>query len=92
YFLTARDSESLIYRPKETYDGAIPSGNSVAGYVLIKLSRLTGIEKYHQWGLEQLKFLYRNARDYPAGSCFALMALMMEEYPESFLCENGVCS
>ena len=30
YYMTAFDGEALISRPKETYDGAIPSGNSVA--------------------------------------------------------------
>jgi uncharacterized protein YyaL (SSP411 family) len=92
YYLTDKDSERLIYRPKETYDGAIPSGNSVAGYVLIKLGKLTGIEEYHQSGVKQLFFLSENAAPYPAGYCFAMMALMMELYQESFLCENGVCS
>lgn len=92
YFLTDKDSERLIYRPKETYDGAVPSGNAVAGYVLIKLGKLTGIEEYHKAGVKQLFYLSENAAPYPAGYCFAMMALMMELYPESFLCENGVCS
>jgi uncharacterized protein YyaL (SSP411 family) len=42
YFMTAEDGESLIVRPKELYDGAIPSGNSVQMYNLLKLARLTG--------------------------------------------------
>lgn len=92
FFLTDKDAESLIYRPKETYDGAIPSGNSIAGYVLLKLSKLTGIEEYRELGLKQLSFLSEHAGDYPAGYCFAMMAIMMEVYPESFLCENGICS
>lgn len=92
FYLTDKDAEPLIYRPKETYDGAMPSGNSAAGYVLIKLSRLTGLEEYRQWGRKQLAFLSENAASYPVGHCFAMMALMMELYQESFLCENGVCS
>jgi len=92
YFLADKDAESLIYRPKETYDGAVPSGNSVAGYVLVKLSKLTGLEEYHELGMKQLGFLAVSAEDYPSGFCFAMMALMMEYYQESFLCENGVCS
>lgn len=91
-FLTHGDAEQLIYRPKETYDGAIPSGNSVAGYVLVKLSRLTGLDEYHQQALTQLQFLSEQAAAYPAGHCFTMMALMMELHQESFLCENGVCS
>lgn len=92
FYLTAEGSESLIYRPKETYDGAIPSGNSVAGYVLIKLSKLTGMTDPKELGLKQLKFLTESVNSYPAGYSFALMSFMMELYPESFLCENGVCS
>lgn len=92
YYLTDKDSERLIYWPKETYDGAVPSGNSVAGYVLIKLNKLTGIEEYRTSGQKQLLYLSENAAQYPAGYCFAMMAMMMELYQESFLCENGVCS
>ena len=32
FYLYGKDSEQLIHRPKEIYDGAIPSGNSVALY------------------------------------------------------------
>ena len=41
FFLTPEDGESLIIRPKEIYDGALPSGNSVALYNLLRLERLT---------------------------------------------------
>ncbi|MHB8163829.1 MAG: thioredoxin domain-containing protein [Methanoregula sp.] len=42
-FFTVSDiSEALIIRRKEIYDGAIPSGNSVAFMNLVRLSRLTG--------------------------------------------------
>jgi uncharacterized protein YyaL (SSP411 family) len=41
-FLTADDSEELLVRQKETYDGAMPSGNSVALLNLLRLSHLTG--------------------------------------------------
>ena len=42
FYFTARDAEKLLTRRKELYDGAIPSGNSVAFYNLLRLSRLTG--------------------------------------------------
>ncbi|MFV2072057.1 MAG: thioredoxin domain-containing protein [Thermoanaerobaculales bacterium] len=41
-FFTATDSEELLIRQKEIYDGAIPSGNSMAAENLIRLTRLTG--------------------------------------------------
>ncbi len=42
YFLTAIGHEELISRPKEIYDGAMPSGNSVMAMNLLKLSVLLG--------------------------------------------------
>jgi hypothetical protein len=42
FYLTADDAEKLLVRSKEFYDGAIPSGNSVAVYNLLRLARLTG--------------------------------------------------
>jgi len=42
YFFTPVDAERLLTRPKELYDGAIPSGNSVAFLSALKLSRITG--------------------------------------------------
>jgi len=41
FFFTANDAEKLLFRQKEIYDGAIPSGNSIAALVLVRLSRLT---------------------------------------------------
>ena len=42
FFFTGEDAETLLLRPKEIYDGALPSGNSVAGMVLLRLARMTG--------------------------------------------------
>ncbi len=41
FYFTANDSEKLLVRHKEVYDGAIPSGNSVAMLNLLRLGRLT---------------------------------------------------
>ncbi|MFX1588710.1 MAG: thioredoxin domain-containing protein, partial [Promethearchaeota archaeon] len=42
FYFTADDSEKLLTRQKEVYDGAIPSGNSVAMLNLLRLSYITG--------------------------------------------------
>jgi uncharacterized protein len=42
FFFTPHDAETLLIRPKELYDGAIPSGNSVAFLNILRLSRMTG--------------------------------------------------
>jgi uncharacterized protein YyaL (SSP411 family) len=41
FFSTAEDSEELLVRGKEVYDGAQPSGNSVALLNLIHITKLT---------------------------------------------------
>ncbi len=42
FFFTADDGENLLVRTKEIYDGATPSGNSVAALNLLRLGRITG--------------------------------------------------
>ena len=41
FYFTSSKSEELIARQKDVYDGAVPSGNSVALLNLIRLSRFT---------------------------------------------------
>ena len=40
-FFSGPQNEVLIARPKELYDGAVPSGNSVAALLLVQLGMLT---------------------------------------------------
>ena len=42
FFFTAKDGEQLLVRRKEIYDGAVPSGNSVAALNFLRLARITG--------------------------------------------------
>ena len=42
FYFTGSDAEKLIVRTKEIYDGAVPSGNSVAALCLLRLGRMTG--------------------------------------------------
>jgi len=42
FFFYGNDAEELIARPKDAYDGAMPSGNSVMAMNLLRLSRITG--------------------------------------------------
>ncbi len=81
FYLYGTESESLILRPKEDYDGAIPSGNSMMAWNLVRLSQLTGEEKYRHQAEEQLDFLAARARQYPVGHGMFLLALLDSETP-----------
>ena len=48
FYDTAADHEELVTRPRDVYDNATPSGNSVAVDVLLKLSVLLEREDYRE--------------------------------------------
>ncbi len=48
YFLSAAGHDGLIVRPKETYDGATPSSNSVAASNLLRLALYTGEDAFRK--------------------------------------------
>lgn len=81
FFRTVKGGEVLIKRPKELYDGALPSGNSGAAVLFDLLRRLTGKEKWRVLWEKQLNYICRASGDYPAGCPFALSALMSLVYP-----------
>ena len=73
-FFYGADSEQLIARPKEIYDGALPSGNSVAALNLLRLARLTGETRLEELAARQLATFGGRVERYPAGFTFLLMA------------------
>jgi hypothetical protein len=80
-FRTADTAEKLIKRPKELFDGALPSGSGAAAVLFEKLFRTTGEVKWREAADRLLAFLCGHAADYPAGVAFALTALQGRVYP-----------
>lgn len=76
YYLYGIENDSLISRPKETYDGALPSGNSVMAYCLVRLFQLTGDLDIGDKARKQLSFLSAKASSYPVGYSMFLTALL----------------
>jgi len=75
FFMTARDAEDLIIRPKEVYDGAIPSGNSVAALILLKLYALTNNDAYQLHVEALFKCFAASVAQASWGHAFLLSAL-----------------
>ncbi|MFT5189696.1 MAG: hypothetical protein ACI9DF_002359 [Verrucomicrobiales bacterium] len=75
FFMTADDGEKLIVRNKEVYDGAQPSGNSVAALNLLRLSRLTGEVMYEEKAKETIKAFGTELAERPAGFSVMLQAV-----------------
>jgi len=76
FFLYGSDSEQLITRPKEAYDGATPSSNSVAAMNLIRLSRLTGRYDLEEKAIKILQCFSSELNNYPAGFSYMLCAIL----------------
>ncbi|KUO66628.1 MAG: hypothetical protein APF84_04110, partial [Gracilibacter sp. BRH_c7a] len=75
YYFTGSDAEELLLRPKETYDGAIPSGNSLSAYNLARIWKITGEKKYRELVEQQMNFFKAIVDDYPPGYTALLQAL-----------------
>lgn len=81
YYLYGTENDSLITKPKETYDGALPSGNSIMAYCLVRLSQLGEEDDYSKKAEKQLAFMSAEAEGYPAGYSMFLTALLMDLNP-----------
>lgn len=80
-FLYGSDSEQLITRPKEIYDGATPSGNSVATFNFLRLARLTGRHELEDKAQKQFKAFGRDISRVPRGYSFSITALLFSQMP-----------
>ncbi len=72
FFDTPIDHEKLITRPKDLFDNATPSGNSVACDVLLRLALLFGEEEYARVATEAVEAVWPIAEKYPSGFGFLL--------------------
>lgn len=75
-FFYGSDSEQLIAKPKEIYDGAIPSGNSIAAHNFVRLARLTGESRLENYAAKQFKAFGGMVAHYPSG-CSALLSALL---------------
>jgi uncharacterized protein YyaL (SSP411 family) len=75
FFSTPGVSDELPVRPKELYDGAIPSANSVALFNLLLLSRLTGNPRWEDRAQAQIRAFAGSVKSQPTAFTYFLCAL-----------------
>lgn len=80
-YLTADDSEKLLIRSKAIYDGAIPSGNSVATMNLLRLAGMTANKEYAARAESILTAHSIQVKQYPAGHTQLMSALELALNP-----------
>ena len=66
FYDTAIDHEALITRPKDLFDNATPSANSVACHVLLRLGVLFDRDDYTQRATRAIEAIFPLAERYPS--------------------------
>ncbi len=79
FYLSNQNSAELFINPRETYDGAIPSGNSVMTYNLVRLYQITEKEEYKELLEKQITFMSARTSQYPSGNSMFLIAMLLYE-------------
>jgi len=78
FYLGGDNSEKLIVRAMTGYDGAIPSGNSVAVMNLLRITRITGEVKWAEMADQLFKVFSKEIENAPTGFTSMLSAFLFE--------------
>jgi uncharacterized protein YyaL (SSP411 family) len=75
FFTTGHDAEVLVVRPKDLFDDATPSANSLAANGLLRLAALLGEQHYEEPAVAILEMLAGPMTSHPTGFAYLLGAL-----------------
>ncbi|MDP2143850.1 MAG: thioredoxin domain-containing protein [Gallionella sp.] len=89
FYFTSHDHEALIQRNKIAQDNATPSGNGIAAQSLLRLSLLTGDEKYHAAAERCVQLFFPALRQAAGYHCSLCVALAERLQPPGLLVLRG---
>jgi len=75
FYFTSKSGDETIPRIKPAYDGASPSGNSMALHNLLRLARLSSEASFERYADRLLCAFAHEVRGYPMGHTFMLAGL-----------------
>jgi uncharacterized protein len=75
FFFTDKKDNDAVPRLKQTYDGAMPSGNSMALLNLLRLARLSGESYFDEYAENLLNTFSEEIKNQPLGHTFMLTGL-----------------
>jgi uncharacterized protein YyaL (SSP411 family) len=76
FYSTAEGDSNLILRMKDDYDGAEPSGNSVAALALLRAARMTGRDDLREPAVRALEAFFGRMQSIPTGVPQMLVAAL----------------
>jgi len=89
FYFTADDHERLIQRPKPVHDEALPAGNGIAAWALIRLGHLLGAMQYREAAERTLKWAWPILEQAPLACNAMLLALEEYYYPSQQVILRG---
>ena len=75
FYFTPNDGEQLLFRSKDIYDGALPSGNSVAMWDLLHLEEITGNSGYGEKAMRIWQIFSSQVAKSPSAFTYLMVAL-----------------
>jgi len=79
-FFYGEDSEELLVRPKEFYDGALPSDNAVASLNFLRLARKYGHTELEERAQGEFQLAAASINENPMAYSFWLLAALYREH------------
>ena len=74
-YFSPDDGEALIVRKKEYYDGAVPSGNAVAMWNMLRLGRITANPRLEERGIDIGRVFSKAVKQFPSAYTQFMVAL-----------------
>jgi uncharacterized protein len=89
FFLVTEKNQNLIVRPKDAFDGALPSGNSMAALACLRLAEITGQEQFREKSTQTLLTFWEAINRQPASFTQMLVALQFFMGPTKEIVISG---
>ncbi len=83
------DAEQLLTRPKESYDGAMPSDNAVAASNFMRLARLSSNSELEEKAQQAVDCFAASIQEHPTAHSFWLLAIIRQFFPGSEIVVAG---
>ena len=77
FFTVGNAADQLIVRQKDLMDNATPSSNSVAAMAFLRLSAVTGHNRWRDHAVDTLRLLARVSTSAPSAFCHAVSASLL---------------
>ncbi|MFZ5762683.1 MAG: thioredoxin domain-containing protein [Thermodesulfobacteriota bacterium] len=89
FYDVADTDPTLLFRTRADYDGAEPTGNSVAALNLLRLARTLGVETWERMAGQTIAAFARRLQEYPASLPLMLAAYDLFRRPPRHLVITG---